>query len=133
MSKLAPVLFLLTTTLLSGCFSAGSLIPEKKDSTFYLIDTKEGLICNGMTRFCISLSIIASQNGVLKPVEQTYQQKITGPNYPRSLMIILLKPADNSYQATPLDNNGRLYSLPKNAKTNTAWQALNDQHKANYK
>lgn len=133
MSKLLTTLLILTTTLLSGCFSADSLIPEKKDSSFYLIDTKEGLICNGMTKICISLSIIASQNGVLKPVENAYQQKITAPNYPRSLMIILLKPADDSYQATPLDNNGRLYRLPKNDKTNIAWKALNDLYKANYK
>lgn len=132
MRKLAPVLLILTTTLLSGCFSADAFIPEKKDSSFYLIDTKEGLLCNGMTKICISLSIIASQNGVLKPVENIYQQKITAPNYPRSLMIILLKPADGSYQASPLDNNGRLYSLPKNDKTNTAWQALNELYKASY-
>ena len=133
MSKRVATLLILTTTLLSGCFSANTFIPEEKDSSFYLVDTKEGSLCNGMTRICISLSIIASQNGTLKPVENAYQQKITGPNYPRSLMIILLKPADNSYQATPLDNNGRLYSLPKNDNTNTAWQALNDLYKASYK
>ena len=133
MSKLVATLVILTTTLLSGCFSANSFIPEEKDSSFYLLDTKEGALCNGMTRMCISLSIIASQNGTLKPVENIYQQKITGPNYPRSLMVILLKPADNSYQATPLDNKSRLYSLPKNDKTNTAWQALNDLYKVNYK
>ena len=133
MSKRLATVLIMTTTLLSGCFSANSFIPETKDSSFYLVDTKEGSLCNGMTRFCISLSIIASQNGTLKPVERTYTEKITGPNYPRSLMIILLKPADNSYQATSLDNNGRLYSLPKNDKTNTAWQALNDLYKTNYK
>ncbi|WP_372737974.1 hypothetical protein [Neptunomonas sp.] len=132
MIKRLATLVILTTTLLSGCFSENSFISEKKDNSFYLIDTKEGLLCKGMTRTCISLSIIASQNGVLKPVENAYQQKITGPNYPRSLMIILLKPADNSYQATALDNNGRLYSLPKNDKTNIAWQALNDLYNANY-
>ena len=133
MMKLATALLILTTTLLSGCFSANSFTSEQKDSSFYLVDTKEGLLCNGMMRFCVSFSIIASQNGVLKPVENTYQQKITGPNYPRSLMVILLKPADNSYQATPLDNKGRLYRLPKNNKTNTAWQAMNDLYKTNYK
>lgn len=132
MVKLKFALLILIGTLLSGCFSANSLIPEQKDNSFYLIDTKEGTLCNGMTRFCVRLSIIASQNGSLPAVEKAYQQRITGPNYPRSLMIILLKPADSSYQATPLDNNGRAYSLPKNKKTNTAWKALNTLYDSNY-
>lgn len=132
MIKLAAPLLILATTLISGCFSASSLIAEKKDNNFYVVDTQKGALCNGMTHYCVSFSIVASENGLLRPVEASYQQKITGPNYPRSLMIILLKPADSSYQATPLDENGRLYRLPKNDKTNTAWKAMNDLYDANY-
>ena len=73
MIKRVATLVMLTTTLLSGCFSANSFIPENKDKSFYLLDTKEGTLCKGMTRTCISLSIIASLNGVLKPVENVYQ------------------------------------------------------------
>lgn len=132
MIKLKFMLLILAGTFLSGCFSAKPLLPEQKDNSFYLINTKEGTLCNGMTRLCVSLSMIASQNGKLPTVEKAYQQKITGPNYPRSLMIILLKPADSSYQAIPLDNNGHSYSLPKNDKTNIAWKTLNDLYDANY-
>ncbi|MGY8870906.1 MAG: hypothetical protein ACKVJE_10745 [Pseudomonadales bacterium] len=132
MNKLFATLILLTMTLLSGCFSTSSFVPETKDSSYYLVDTKEGRLCKGNTGYCVLLSLVASQNGQLDSFEKAYQQKITGPNYPRSLMLILLKPADNSYRATNLDTNGRLYSLPKNDKTNTAWKALNDLYRTEY-
>ena len=132
MNKLFASLILLTMTLLSGCFSASSLVPETKDTSFYLVDTKEGMLCNGNTGYCVRFSLVASRNGQLDAFTNAYQQKIIGPNYPRSLMIILLKPADNSYRATNLDTYGRLYSLPKNDKTNIAWKALNDLYHADY-
>lgn len=131
-NRFAVALLILTTSLLSGCFSASSLVPEKKDSSFYLLDTETGNLCNGMTRVCISLSIIASQNGLLVPVEKAYNQRITGPNYPRSLMLILMQPADSSYRVTKIGTNGNLYSLPKNDKTNVAWKTLNQLYKTTY-
>lgn len=132
MNKLRASLILLTMTLLSGCFSTSSLVPEKKDSSFYLVDTKAGTLCEGNTGFCVQFSLAASQNGALPDIEEAYQQRITGPNYPRSLMIILLKPADSSYAATSIDSTGRLYNLPKNTKTNIAWKVLNDLYQATY-
>jgi hypothetical protein len=131
-NRLAVALTILATSLLSGCFSAGALLPEEKDSSFYLLNTKTGSLCNGMTRMCISLSIIASRNGSLAPVEKAYQQRITGPNYPLSLMLMLIKPNDNSYHATKIGSTGNLYNLPKNDKTNLTWQALNELHNSTY-
>ncbi|SIS45736.1 hypothetical protein [Neptunomonas antarctica] len=131
-NRLAVALTILATSLLSGCFSASALVPEEKDSSFYLLDTKSGSLCNGMTRMCISLSIIASQNGSLAPVETAYKQRITGPNYPLSLMLILMKPNDNSYRATKIGTTGNVYSLPKNDKTNLTWQTLNEIHNSTY-
>ncbi|WP_293264473.1 hypothetical protein [Neptunomonas sp.] len=133
MNKLSSFLLVLTVALLSGCFSTGNQVTGEQDSSYYLIDTKAGTLCKQSTGFCVQLSLVASQNGVLPAVEKAYQQKISEPNYPRSLMIMLLTPNDKSYQAKNLDTNGRLYRLPRNVKTDTAWKALNELHYATYK
>lgn len=132
MSFFKPLLVLPLLAALTGCISSDSLIPEKKDSSFYLVDTKNGLLCLGLTKECVRLSIVASQNGFVGPIERAYGQKLEAPNYPRSLMNILLKPSDGSYKATAMDNSNRLYSLPKNDKTDTAWRTMNDLYRYIY-
>lgn len=109
------------TLLTSGC-----LTTPNTSNAVYLIDTERGNFCQIATNTCISLSIVASQNGRVQPIESLYAEQVTGPNYPRSLQRMLLNPKDGSYKATPVDNNGRAFQLPGNQKTHTAWRTLQD-------
>lgn len=122
---------LLSAAILSGCMGSQSQ-PTVSDQAYYVIDTRSGHICQQRSRECIRLSIVASQNGSLAPVESAYGQRIVGPNYPRSLMNMLLAPKDGSYTAKPLDESGKRYALPRNAKTDKAWATLNNLYNRIY-
>lgn len=110
--------------ILTGCVSLPSTNNQAIDYSYYLIDTKRGELCRGNSRECISLSIVASQNGLVSPIESAYKQKVTAPNYPRSLLTMLLNPKDKSYTAKRVENNGRFYQIPKERKTDIAWRTL---------
>ncbi len=127
---LLPVI--VTTLLLGGCISTSSLVPEKRDTSYYLVDAQSGNMCIGDSGDCISFSIIASQDGDLPVIESAYNQQVVGPNYPRSLMQMLVFPENGSYKGTPIDNSGSRYRIPKNDATNTTWRELKRIYKYIY-
>ncbi len=130
MNRITLVVSLISTLLLSGCISTKDFTPQELDRSFYVIDTYTGNLCIGLsTSHCINLSVMVADTLKLSPIEKAYNQKVEGPNYPRSLMRLLLKPNDQSYTAESLDSTKRSYRLPKNEKTDLAWDTLSDIYK----
>jgi hypothetical protein len=112
---------------LSGCISMDSLTPSPKapvDTSYYLIDTQFRLFCQGNTKRCADMTKIVSSRAQLRPIEATYNTPIKGPNYPISLMRILMSPSDKSYSSSPIGSDGRFFKIPSNDKTNVAWDTL---------
>jgi hypothetical protein len=121
-------LFLVAVLTITGCVDMNSLIPEKgepADKSFYLVDTKFRFICLGKTKNCQDMTKIVSSRSELKPIEEAYGKKVTGPNYPVTLARIIMYPEDGSYKAQPIGNEGRFFSIPVNERTNIVWETLN--------
>ncbi len=120
-------LFLVAVLSLSGCVDVNSIMPEKgqaADRSYYLVDTKFRFMCMGNTKECRDMTKIVSSRAELKPIEEAYSQQVEGPNYPVSLALMLLHPINNSYQAKPIGNEGRYYSIPINEQTKIVWETL---------
>lgn len=133
MNRLFSFLVLIPSLLLGGCVSLDSLTPKENDTSFYALDTYTGSLCQGMSNgHCINLNIIVTETLKLAPIEQAYDQSVKGPNYPHSLMRILLKPSDNSYTVESLDSSNRNFRLPKNQKTDLAWDTLSSIYREIY-
>jgi hypothetical protein len=112
---------------LSGCLSMDSITPSPKaprDTSYYLIDTQFRLFCQGNTKRCADMTKIVSSRAQLRPIEATYNTTVKGPNYPVSLMRMLMNPADKSYSSNPVGKDGRYYKIPSNDKTDVAWETL---------
>ncbi|WP_286236803.1 hypothetical protein [Neptuniibacter halophilus] len=112
---------------LSGCMSLDSITPgkgEPVDTSFYLIDIQNRFYCNGNSRVCSDMTKIVSSRAQLQPLEESYGQPVKGPNYPASLIRMVIKPMDGSYQSTPVGDEGRYFRVPKNDKTDLVWRTL---------
>lgn len=122
------ILIIITSILsLSGCLSMDALTSSNKaasNTSYYVIDSKDRSLCLGNSQNCLSMTIIVSALEQLEPIENTYNAKIKGPNYPVSLTRMLMTPADGSYNATPIGTEGRFFKIPKNAKTDITWKVL---------
>jgi hypothetical protein len=108
---------------LSGCLAL-----DTRQDDFYTLDTRHLQLCHGTSKNCLDLALVAPGIVLADPIEAAYAQQITGPNYPLSLARMLMKPADESYSAKAMDENGRYYLVPINSKTTVAWNTLNDIH-----
>lgn len=120
-------LIVLLGIALSGCLNMDSLSlgkGEERDTSFYLVDAKYRFICLGNTKICKDMTKIVSARSMLRPVEKAYDTTITGPNYPVSMVRMLLNPKDESYKSMPVGKEGRYFKLPKNEKTNTVWETM---------
>mgnify|MGYP000049765382 CR=1 FL=1 len=124
-------LLVLTAMLaLTGCMEFTGIKPvAETDKSFYVVDTKYMFLCRGLSQDCQEMSLIASGRMYYAEIENAYGQKLRGPNYPRSLARMMMKPADGSYVAKAIDENGRYYRLPINEKTNKVWRTLGDIHR----
>lgn len=119
MLKPLAILFFSSMTVLAGCSTTA-----QQSAGYYILDRQQGRLCQSSHGECIPLSIIASQNGRLPNTVRVYQQPISGPNYPRSLINLLLNPAHLDYVATPEPGSEERFRLPKNAATDTVWREL---------
>lgn len=121
-------LIILTSILsLSGCISMDALTSSNttpSDTSYFIIDTKKRFLCMGNSNRCFDMTKIVSAQHLLEPIEQEYDSEIKGPNYPVSLMRIIMNPKDDSYQTTPAGSEGRYFKIPRNKKTNIAWKTL---------
>ena len=122
------ILIIITSILgLSGCLSMDALTSSDKaptDTSYYLIDTKYRFFCMGNSNRCYDMTKVVSSRTKLRPVEKEYAAEVTGPNYPVSLMRIIMNPSDDSYKASPIGSEGRYFKIPKNAKTKIVWETL---------
>ena len=112
---------------LNGCISMDAITPSFKtesDTSYYLIDTKFRFFCEGNTKQCQDMTKIVSSRAELQPIEAVYDTPIKAPNYPVSLMHIIMNPKDGSYKAAPVGNEGRYFKVPKNEKTKVVWATL---------
>lgn len=110
---------------LSGCINTDNLLkPAPGVDEYYTFDSQQLRLCRGESRTCHELSVIVSDRLVLKPVEQAYNSRINGPNYPMQLARLLLNPPHNEYDAQPIGDGEHTYRLPINDQTNAVWQAL---------
>ena len=116
---------------LTGCFSFSDLSlsnQPKADRSFYTIDTKFKFFCIGNTTECYDFTKIASARAELGEVERAYNQKVEGPNYPANLIRMIRFPPDKSYTSEPHGDDGRYFIVPKNKKTDAAWNTLEEVH-----
>ena len=112
---------------LNGCISMDAITPSFKaesDTSFYLIDTKYRFFCEGDSKRCRDMTKVVSSRGQLYPIEKAYNQQVKGPNYPVSLMLIIMNPNDKRYKATPVGGEGRYFKVPKNDSTDLVWTTL---------
>lgn len=127
--------FLSASVVLTGCVSVDSLMPEPsaaKDTSFYRIDTKARALCLGETTRCRDYTKIVSALPQLRPIEKDYGTQVKGPNYPVSLMRIMMQPADGAYVAQPLGTDGRHFSIPITPRTQKAWRILEEIERSHY-
>ncbi|EAR63032.1 hypothetical protein [Neptuniibacter caesariensis] len=120
-------LLLITAMTLTGCLGLDTMKSDQgtpKDTSYYLIDTKYKYLCLGNTSKCKDMTKIVSAQDKFTPIEQAYGKPIAGPNYPISLIRMLLNPQDGSYQSTQQGTTGRLYRIPRNEMTQTVWRTL---------
>lgn len=121
------LIILISILSLSGCISMDALTSSDKppaDNSYYLIDTKYRFLCLGNSTRCYDMTKVVSSRTKLRPIEKEYGAEVKGPNYPVSLMRIVMNPADKSYKALPVGNEGRYFKIPKNEKTNVVWETL---------
>ena len=69
---------------------------------------------------------VVSSRAQLRPIESAYGTKVKGPNYPVSLMRMIMNPADQSYKSVPVGDDGRFFKVPINDKTQVAWDTLSN-------
>ncbi len=125
----------LNLLIVSSLFLAGCSIPKIDLNTAaadsYLLNSDTGKYCIGYAGkegeedrkgVCQDLIQIAFNVFDAKEIENIYQQKISGPNRPVSLMNIILNGDNIDYQPTQLANG--LYRLPINQQTNTVWRVM---------
>ncbi len=111
--------------LLGGCINlSGALKEDPTADQFYVLDTRYFQFCKGETRRCQELTSIVSVRYKLGPIEETYGERIKGPNYPASLAKLILTPPDGSYSSEAVDAERRYYRVPVNSKTDTVWNTL---------
>lgn len=116
---------LIGVLILNGCMGIGSTTEsEKSDTGYYLIDTKKRFFCIGNTSKCWNMTRIVSSRAKLAPIESAYNKKITGPNYPVSLILTIMNPDDKSYKAEAINDEGRYFRIPINKKTRTVKNTL---------
>jgi hypothetical protein len=122
------ILIIITSIFaLSGCFSMDALTSSNKapaDTSYYVIDSEFRFLCLGNSKRCYDMTKVVSSRTQLQPIEVAYNAEVKAPNYPVSLMRILMKPSDGSYSATPIGTDGRFFKIPKNTKTDIAWETL---------
>ncbi|WP_417223603.1 hypothetical protein [Amphritea sp.] len=121
----------LVTLALTGCMDSITKPSEPVDTSYYTIDLKHYTYCRGSTPTCHKLSMIASGALHLKPIEDIYDAKITGPNYRSSLLRMMLNP-EGPYPVKKMSTNGRYYRLPVNQHTDTVWQAFENMKSSLY-
>ena len=112
---------------LNGCINMDAITPvfqAETDTSYYLIDTKYRFFCEGDSKRCKDMTKVVSSRGELYPIENAYNQEVKGPNYPVSLMLMIMNPNDGSYKATPVGNEGRFFKVPKNDTTDLVWNTL---------
>ena len=117
---------LLTSLLLAGC-SIPKIDLNTAAASSYLLNPDTGKYCIGYEDLekkgvCQDLIQIAFNVFDAKEIENIYQQKISGPNRPISLINIILNGDNVDYQPTKLENG--LYQLPINQQTNTVWRVM---------
>ncbi|MFW1676647.1 hypothetical protein ACFVYJ_02540 [Pontibacter sp. JAM-7] len=122
---LKAISMIILAATLSGCLSLSEL-SANSDESFYAIDRENRFFCRGASANCLDMTKIVSARSMLSPIEHAYQQEITGPNYPVSLMLILMNPSDGAYQATPVGRDGRFFRVPKTTRTDLVWNTLSD-------
>jgi len=115
----------LVTTLVAGCSGFSDLLHTPEEN-FYAIDSENKFYCKGSSSNCMDITKIVSARSMLSPIEDAYQQKITGPNYPVTLIQVLLYPQDGAYEGQPVGREGRFYQIPKTARTDLVWGVLSD-------
>ncbi len=121
----------LITLSLAGC--GGDFL--KSDPTvdqFYTLDTEKLRLCQGLTNGCRDLIPIASAQHLAPKIERVYGADLTGPNYPLNLTRMMINPPGATYEASPVDENGRYVRLPINTQTDTVWDVLQEAHDSIY-
>ena len=118
---LTAVLLALTLT---GCMDSITKPSEPVDKSYYRVDLKNFTYCLGNTNDCMSLNVIGTGLPYFGPIEETYGQPLTGPNYRGNLLRMLLKPKNAEYPVEKTSKDGRFYKIPANEYTNTVWKTL---------
>ncbi len=119
--------------LLGGCVNlSGALKEDPTADQFYVLDTRYFQFCKGKTHRCQELTSIVSVRYKLGPIEESYGERIKGPNYPASLAKLILTPPDGSYSSEAVDAEKRYYRVPVNSKTNTVWNTLEAAYRSIY-
>ena len=119
------IVITLLTTVIGGCSGLGDLL-QTPDESFYAIDRENKFYCRGSSSHCLDMTKIVSARSMLSPIEEAYQQKIEGPNYPVNLIQVLLNPTDGAYQGQPVGREGRFFQIPKTARTDMVWNTLSE-------
>lgn len=120
-------MFLTISIALSGCVNVNSLVPEERQSVghnYFLIDTKFRLFCRSDSKNCKDMTKIVSARAQLQPIETAYGKAVTGPNYPISLSRMIMQPEDGHYNAKPIGDDGRFFSIPVTPRTQLVWDTL---------
>ena len=119
-------------SLLSGCIKTENLLQRDPTANqYYKLDSQDLRLCRGESRDCYALAHIVSAREKLRPMEAKFGQRVRGPNYPVNFARMLINPPADSYSVKQLEG-GRYYQLPVNDYTDSAWNALNQVHKAYY-
>ncbi|WP_432471897.1 hypothetical protein [Amphritea sp. HPY] len=99
---------------------------EPADTSYYVVDLKEFDFCKGLSDVCQSMTSITIDAYFAGAIEESYKQKITGPNYRASLARMILTPANKSYTSEQISENGRYHRVPANDMTDTVWKTLTE-------
>ena len=116
---------LLSAIAITGCVSVYSLKPNAElDTSFYRLDAQNRMLCQGETKRCQDLTLIATAEHYFEPIEIALGGELTGPNYVRSLMRLMLQPTVNSYPISRIESKQYQYKLPINDQTQLVWNTL---------
>ena len=127
-------LIMITASLsLAGCITSPIQSDQPIDKSYYVLDLKDYQLCRGLSQECRTLNSIIVDSRFARAIEESFQQKIQGPNYRASLARMLLSPANQSYRAEPLSSDNRLHKLPINTHTDTVWETLSELEKRSSK
>lgn len=122
--------------LLSGCNSLNlsSLKPDLTpiDRSYFTLDTKQRILCQGNSNDCVSIDTITSAASAQLMIEGAFQEEIPGPNLPVNTMKLLLHPKNGSHKITAVTGVRYRYKIPATDAMGTTWQALKQAHNSHY-